>query len=299
VDILIVEDDERLARYVERTLLLAGHRTDTAVDGLIGLEKAAANPYDLILLDVLLPSLDGVSVCRELRQRRIRVLIRQPGQSNPALVFEIREEIGRMERLTRDLLTLARSDRGELRLALGRVDLLALARDLGRRVSRLAEERGIRLEVTSPNTPVVIEADPERLQQVGLIILDNALNHTPRGGVITVAVYASDGAGILAVEDTGEGIPEEHLSRVFDRFHRIDPSRTRATGGAGLGLAIARSLVSAHGGDISIASGSGGGTRVTVRLPLLATDALTDDLSPAHAEAGHHIRQSSGGTSVT
>ena len=79
-------------------------------------------------------------------------------------------------------------------------------------------------------------------------------------------------AGILEVEDTGEGIPEEHLSRVFDRFHRVDPSRTRSTGGAGLGLPIARTLVHAHGGEISIASGRERGTRVTIRLPLLAAD---------------------------
>ena len=139
------------------------------------------------------------------------LLANEPGQPNPGLVVELREEIGRMERLTRDLLTLARSDRGELTLALGRIELGALARDLAQRVSVLADARGIQLVLHSPDSPVIIEGDPDRLQQVGLAVLDNALNHTPPGGTITIAVDQRQGAGVLAVEDTGEGIPEEHL----------------------------------------------------------------------------------------
>jgi signal transduction histidine kinase len=199
------------------------------------------------------------------------VLASDPRQPSPGLVFEIREEIGRMERLTRDLLTLARSDRGELTLALGRIEPGALARDLAQRVSVLAEGRAIHLAVYSDDAPVVIEGDPDRLQQVGLAVLDNALKHTPPGGTITIAVYQSPGAGLLVIEDTGEGIPEDHLSRVFDRFHRVDPARTRSTGGAGLGLAIARTLVEAHGGSIAIATRREGGTRV-IRLPMAAAD---------------------------
>ena len=200
------------------------------------------------------------------------LLASDPEQPNPGLVLEIREEIGRMERLTRELLTLARSDRGELTLALGRLELGALAHDLAQRVSVLADTREIRLEVHSPDAPVLIEGDPDRLQQVGLAVLDNALNHTPPGGTITIAVYQHPGQGILVVEDNGEGIPEDHLSRVFDRFHRVDPSRTRSTGGAGLGLAIARTLVEAHGGGISIAGGRERGTRVTICLPLTTAE---------------------------
>ncbi|MBV9581205.1 MAG: HAMP domain-containing histidine kinase [Chloroflexi bacterium] len=200
------------------------------------------------------------------------LLASDPRQPSPGLVYEIREEISRMERLTRDLLTLARSDRGELTLALGRLELGALARDLAQRVSVLAEARSIRLEVHSPEAAVLIEGDPDRLQQVGLAVLDNALNHTPPGGTITITVYQRTAAGFLVIEDTGEGIPEDHLARVFDRFHRVDPSRARSTGGAGLGLAIARMLVEAHGGSIEIASGRESGTRVTICVPLVGTD---------------------------
>jgi signal transduction histidine kinase len=202
------------------------------------------------------------------------------------LLIEIREGIVRMERLTRDLLTLARSDRGELQLSVGRLDLGALALDLERRVSVLAHARGITLEVQVHGAPAVIEGDPDRLHQVGLILLDNALNHTSAGGHIHVVVRPQDRDGVLEVEDTGEGIPAEHLPRVFDRFHRVDRSRSRSTGGAGLGLAIAYSLVTAHGGRISIGNRPGGGTRVTIRIPLGAPEIELVESSVPTSPAG-------------
>lgn len=213
------------------------------------------------------------------------LLASNPEGTNRELVLEIRDEIGRMERLTRDLLTLARSDRGELRLSMGRLDLGAFAHELARRVALLAETRGINMNVSPLEAPVLIEGDPDRLQEVGLILLDNALRHTPPGGTISITVGQHEGAGILVVEDTGEGIPEEQLTRVFDRFHRVDPSRDRRSGGAGLGLAIARSLIAAHGGSVSIGRRTEGGTRVVVRIPLLTLD---DDLEP---EAEDRLRR--------
>jgi two-component system sensor histidine kinase CiaH len=203
-------------------------------------------------------------------------LATDPAQPNPPLVRELRDEIERMERLTRDLLTLARSDRGELQLSLGRLDLGAFARDVASRVRILAAARGIHLEVSGAERPIVVEADPDRLQQVGLILLDNALNHTSRGGSITVQVGERDDDATLDVQDTGEGIPEEDLPRVFDRFYRVDASRTRGTGGTGLGLPIARALVEAHGGSLAITSRRGIGTRVTVRIPRLAAEGTVE-----------------------
>jgi His Kinase A (phospho-acceptor) domain/Histidine kinase-, DNA gyrase B-, and HSP90-like ATPase len=135
------------------------------------------------------------------------LLVREPEQPNPELVLEMREEIVRIERLTRDLLVLARSDRGELRLSVGRLDLGALAHDLARRVALLAQARAVNVEVTATKTPVIVEGDPDRLQEVGLSLLDNALRHTPAGGTIGLTVDEDDGAGRLVVEDTGEGIP--------------------------------------------------------------------------------------------
>jgi two-component system sensor histidine kinase CiaH len=196
----------------------------------------------------------------------------QPLRSNKDIFDEARQEVVRMERLTRDLLELARSDRAELQLAFGRVDLGALARELAQRVGPIALERGIALEQQIEEPAPAIDGDPDRLQQVGLILLDNALKHTPRGGQVRLLVSQDGDDGLLEVEDTGEGIPAEHLQRVFNRFYRVDRVRSRATGGAGLGLAIAHTLVTAHGGEITLRSRPGGGTIVTIRLPGVADE---------------------------
>jgi signal transduction histidine kinase len=97
--------------------------------------------------------------------------------------------------------------------------------------------------------------------------LDNAIKYTPEGGAVTVEFGRRDRAAVVTVRDTGIGIPEEHLPRVFDRFYRVDKARSRAQGGTGLGLSIARSIVTAHGGNIELTSLLGKGTTCTVTLP--------------------------------
>jgi signal transduction histidine kinase len=194
------------------------------------------------------------------------------------LLEEVRQEVVHMERLTRDLLTLAGSDRGELQLALGRVDLGALARELQQRVGVLAQAREITLGVDLDGPTPVVEGDPDRLQQVGLILLDNAFKHTPSGGYVRLVVGRDGAQGLLRVEDTGEGIPHAHLARVFDRFYRVDRARTRSTGGAGLGLAIAYTLVAAHRGRIALNSRPDGGTLATIWLPLAADEQDSGDV---------------------
>jgi signal transduction histidine kinase len=193
----------------------------------------------------------------------------EPLRANRGLFEDVRREIRHMERLNLDLLTLARADQRQLQLAVGQVQLGALAADLVRRIQPLADERGVTVEADVASPPPVVEADPERLHQVGLILLDNALEHTPRGGRVTLVVRRHAGGALLEVIDTGEGIPNEHLGRIFDRFYRLDRARSRAQGGTGLGLAIARTLVTAHGGQILMSSREGSGTRVSVRLPLM------------------------------
>jgi signal transduction histidine kinase len=103
-----------------------------------------------------------------------------------------------------------------------------------------------------------------------LIVLDNALKYTPPGGSVWVSIRHEPPYGVLQIDDSGEGIPPEHLERVFERFHRVDRSRSRDTGGTGLGLAIAHSLVMAHAGQLRIAHRPGGGTRVRIMIPLAA-----------------------------
>ena len=199
-----------------------------------------------------------------LNQRRAESL-----EANGELFDDIRAEIARMERLASDLLTLARSDRGELELLVAPVDLASVAADVVRRTAPLAQAHHLELacEAPPPSSPATVEADPDRLQQVLLILVDNAIKHTPAGGRVDVRVRSDASHAIVEVIDTGAGIAPEDLPRVFDRFYRADKARSQ--GGTGLGLAIARMLVHAHGGELSLTSAVGEGTRVSVRLPRL------------------------------
>jgi two-component system sensor histidine kinase CiaH len=192
----------------------------------------------------------------------------EPLARNGELFDDIRHEIGRLVRLTMDLLTLARSDRGEMELLTGPVELGSLAGDVVRRTRPVAQEKGVELALEVDGVSPMVEADPDRLQQVLLILIDNAIKHTPAGGNVGVRVQRQGTCALLEVADTGEGIAPEHLARIFDRFYRADASRSSENGGTGLGLAIAQVLVRAHGGDLSLSSTPGAGTRATVRLPL-------------------------------
>lgn len=182
--------------------------------------------------------------------------------------FEIiREEAGRLSRLIEDLATLSRVETGELSLVRRRVDprtLLARAMAAHR---PLAEKRGISLATEVEQDLPDLSIDPDRMAQVLGNLLSNALRHTPHGGRITLGARRYDDEVELAVQDTGPGIAPEDLPRVFERFYRTDKSRGRETGGAGLGLAIARSIVELHGGQIWAESELGEGTTFLIRLP--------------------------------
>lgn len=193
----------------------------------------------------------------------------EPLEANQELFDDFCQEIARLERLATDLLTLARSDLGEFDLAVGDVDIMALASDVVRRMSPLAMQRQISLVMSTPDAPLIVEGDPDRLQQVLVILLDNALKHTSAGGSVTIAGKRHGSDVLLQVIDTGEGIPPEHLPRVLDRFYRVDRARSQAHGGTGLGLAIANSLIVAHEGQLSLNSTVGVGTTVTIRLHLI------------------------------
>ena len=191
----------------------------------------------------------------------------EPIDAQGRVFDDLHEEIGRLTRLTCDLLDLARSDLGQLSLAVGRVDLEQLGEALVRRLQAVAGERQIDLRFAGGRKSSVVEADSDRLQQALLILLDNALKHTPPGGAVTLTLSESGRSAILEVRDTGEGIPPEVLGHAFDRFYRGDMARSRSTGGAGLGLAIARTLVEGHSGTLTLSSIIGQGTTAAVRLP--------------------------------
>jgi signal transduction histidine kinase len=194
----------------------------------------------------------------------------EPLEANGELFDDVRAEIVRMERLAQDLLTLARSDAGGLELMTAPLDIADVAADVVRRTTPLAQSHGVQLSLTAESQESTVEADPDRLQQVLLILIDNAIKHTPSGGRVDVRVRRHGQHAEIEVADTGSGISPEHLPRIFDRFYRADKARARAAGGTGLGLAIAKMLIDAHSGQLHISSTLSAGTQVTVSLPLLA-----------------------------
>src|SRR6185436_7350530 len=150
-----------------------------------------------------------------------------------------------------DLLTLARSDAGGLELMTAPVEMADVAAEVVRRTTPLAHSQGIQLTLNVAQ-PSMVDADPDRLQQVLLILIDNALKHTPVGGRVDVRVRRHGQSAQVEVADTGAGIAPEHLPRIFDRFYRADKARVRERGGTGLGLAIAKMLVYAHDGQLHL-----------------------------------------------
>jgi signal transduction histidine kinase len=178
-------------------------------------------------------------------------------------------ETDRLIRLVNDLLILSRADSQALDLRWDALDLGHLAEATAARLAPLAAERDITLRVeTQPDTPLAL-ADPDRMEQVLLNLLDNAVKFSPSGSEVMVGVHGDrDQVVEIQVRDQGIGIPAETLPRVGERFYRTDRARSRAEGGSGLGLAIARALVEAHGGHLSVESEQGRGTVVSLTVPV-------------------------------
>jgi two-component system OmpR family sensor kinase len=187
------------------------------------------------------------------------------------LMSLIAREADRMGDLVADLLLLARFDAGRP-LDLRPVDLASLAAEGVTRARIVDPGRPITLEAAEP---VIVDADGERLRQIIDNLIGNALQHTPPGSPVTVTVTGGSGRGQLTVADRGPGMSSEQASRVFERFYRTDGARTRARGGAGLGLAIAASLAAAHDGEITVDTAPGHGAAFHVLLPLAGTSQET------------------------
>lgn len=182
-------------------------------------------------------------------------------------VSDIATEATYMTRLLDDLLLLAGSDREGIEMQIERIDLADVTRSAGRAASRLAEGHGQRFTVDVRGS-LPVDADPERCREVMLILLDNAIKYTPDGGSVTLTARESGDEAVVAVSDTGIGVAPVELDRLFDRFYRVDKARSRAAGGAGLGLSIAREIMDALGGTLKLDSQPRVGTTATMRLPL-------------------------------
>ncbi len=177
----------------------------------------------------------------------------------------------RMQRLVDDLLDLARIESGRWQLAPGPADLAALSREVWAPLAERASQRGVEL-VVEPGAAVKVHADPQAMRQILTNLFDNSIRHTGRGGQVVVSASPADGGMEVRVRDTGSGIPAEHLPRIFERFYRVDPGRSRAEGGTGLGLSIVKHLVEAHGGRIQVDSALGIGTTMRLVFPAPVTN---------------------------
>jgi heavy metal sensor kinase len=197
--------------------------------------------------------------------------VAQKGQGLPG---DVRDTIGsaleetqRLANIVESLLSISRLDAGEARGQSFRLDFAELARTTADQMRLLAEEKHISV-VCNGTEPVEVDADPSRLKQVVVNLLDNAIKYTPEGGKVSISVTRRDGRAILEVADSGIGIASPDLPHIFDRFYRADKARSRQMGGTGLGLSIVRSICQAHGGQVTVKSTEGRGSLFHVDLPL-------------------------------
>ncbi len=201
--------------------------------------------------------------------RAMAETLRDGGLDDPQLaarfVDQILREVDRMTRLVNDLLDLSALEAGVVRLRWEELDAGRLLQTVAARYEPAASRKGVSLLVRPGEA--VVRGDRDRLEQALGNFVDNAVKYTPPGGRVELAVELHGEEVHLVVDDTGPGIPPEHLPRVFERFYRADPSRSRAEGGTGLGLAIAKHVALAHGGRVEASNRPTGGARLSLVLP--------------------------------
>ncbi|ATP39594.1 histidine kinase [Solibacillus sp. R5-41] len=198
--------------------------------------------------------IDGVVTSEEEQQDMIRVIY---------------DESQRMGRLVTDLLDLARMEAGHMTLYKETVPLVSVIERMTQKFGQAAKEHEVHLRFESEFTPdSMIHIDEDRIEQVLTNLIDNAIRHTSADGSVTVSILKEQTFAKIQVSDTGQGIPQEDLPYVFERFYKADKARTRSKGGTGLGLAITRNIIEAHKGTITVESGEHQGTKFTFYLPM-------------------------------
>ena len=184
------------------------------------------------------------------------------------VVGSMLEEVNRLTRLVDSLLTMSRADAGQIQLHPSVFPVMELARDASQLFEVLLEEKHQRLTISGDDS-IRVEGDRLFLRQALVNLLHNAIKFSPLGGTITLAIHAKDTSVAVEISDSGPGIPAEHASRVFDRFYRVDRSRSRDEGGTGLGLSIARWAIEVNGGTIGLNKSNSSGSTFEILLPAL------------------------------
>jgi histidine kinase len=183
--------------------------------------------------------------------------------------LQIHAEAERLSRLVDDLQELSRVESRATQLRIHPVDSTALIQTVSKRLQYQFDEKKVVLTSNLPHNPILVLADEDRAIQVLTNLIGNALQYTPSNGTVTVSIERDKNEARISVRDTGFGIPADHLKHIFDRFYRVDKSRSRAHGGSGIGLTIAKHLVEAHGGRIwAESAGENKGSVFMFTLPL-------------------------------
>ncbi len=185
----------------------------------------------------------------------------------------ISSEADRMTRIVKDLLTLTRLDYNRMEMHMEKMDLRELGQKAAQAMEGQAQGQGLTLTCTLPETLPAVMGDAERIQQVIINIITNAIKYNKPQGSIAITGGVEGEQVFIRVEDTGIGVPKEDMKRLFERFYRVDKARSRESGGTGLGLAIAKQIVETHGGQIGFESEYGKGSTVTLYLPVLKDEA--------------------------
>lgn len=186
------------------------------------------------------------------------------------ILIVIDKEAERLARLLKDLLNLSQIESSKGLMKKEKIKLGQVIKESVALLESQAEEKGLKLELSLPEKdPETLRGDPDWLLQLFIDLLDNAIKYTPAGGMISVKLKETEKEAVVSVSDTGIGIPAKHLPYIFERFYRVDKARSRSLGSTGLGLAMVKHIVEAHGGRVEVESAVGEGTTFTVYLPLV------------------------------